>query len=93
MNPYSDYATDEQRDGVCKATNQINALGQRDFVTEMERVRNQAEDEKSEKRKAQEEWLKKALEMRKDLSFDTASSDRFYEELESEIDRLKGVLK
>jgi len=92
MNLYSDYATDEQRDGVCKATNQINALDQRDFATEMDRVRSQAEDEESEERKAQKEWLKKALEMREDLSFNTASSDQFYEELESEIDRLRGLL-
>jgi hypothetical protein len=56
-------------------------------------AQQQRDAEDADKREAQQFLLENVVKMRADLSFNTASSDRFYEELEREIDRLKEVLK
>ena len=92
MNPYSDYATDEQRDGVCKATNQHIAIDQIEFAKVMDRVRNKADDEAAQKIEAKTELLEELEKILLDLSFNQAASPHLYEAVEDERDTLKKEL-
>ena len=92
MNPYSDYATDEQRDGVCKATNQNTAIDQVEFAKVMDRVRNKADDEAAQKIEAKQELLENLEEILLNLSFNREASPHLYEAVEDERDTLKKEL-
>jgi hypothetical protein len=89
MNPYSDYATDEQRDGVCKATNQHIAIDQIEFAKVMDRVRDKVADDAAQKIEAKQELLENLKKTLLDLSFNQEASPHLYEAVEAEIDILE----
>lgn len=51
------------------------------------------DEDQAKEREQKQECLNDLCALRADLAFNTASSDRFYEELEAEIDRLEESLK
>jgi hypothetical protein len=92
MNPYSDYATDEQRDGVCKATNQNTAIDQIEFAKVVNRKHETLEVKAAKERESKVELLEDLEATLLDLSFNHVASDRLYEAVEEERDTLKKEL-
>ncbi len=92
MNPYSDFATDEQRDGVCKATNQNTAIDQIEFAKVVNRKYETLEIKLAKERESKVELLEDLEKILLDLSFNQAASPHLYEAVEDERDTLKKEL-
>ena len=92
MNPYSDYATDEQRDGVCKATNQNTAIDQIEFAKVANRKHETLEVKAAKERESQAKLLEDLEKILLDLSFNQVASPHLYEAVEDERDTLKKEL-
>ncbi len=92
MNTYSDYATDEQRDGVCKATNQNTAIDQIEFAKVVNRKYETLEIKLAKERESKVELLEDLEKILLDLSFNQAASPHLYEAVEDERDTLKKEL-
>jgi len=92
MNPYSDFATDEQRDGVCKSTNQNRGIDQIEFAKIIDRVHDKYAVAAAQLLEAKVELLEDLEKILLDLSFNQAASPRLYEAVEEERDTLKKEL-